>query len=106
MNGVIIFVKRLPASGMTLFPFILIHKKSLPLNEQLLNHERIHLQQQIELLILPFYIWYLAEYICYRLKGKDHKLAYQNIRFEKEAYLHDKDQQYLNKRKRWAFMYF
>lgn len=34
------------------FPFIIIPKETV-IDEQLLNHERIHLRQQLELLIIP-----------------------------------------------------
>jgi hypothetical protein len=81
MNGILIILRRLPASGMALFPFIMLRKKDLPHTPQLLNHERIHLMQQLELLVLPFYIWYLIEYLfyvshhtsCPPLKGNQHE---------------------------------
>jgi hypothetical protein len=34
---------------------------------------------------------------------KDRNLAYRNISFEKEAYLNEKDPDYLKKRSFWAF---
>ncbi|MBL7924147.1 MAG: hypothetical protein JNL88_08115 [Bacteroidia bacterium] len=104
MKGVKLFVSWLPSSGMAVFPFLLFRKKDLPLHARLLNHERIHLRQQVELLVIPFYIWYLLEYLFYRLKGKNHYRAYRSIRFEREAYAHDADAEYLKKRKTWAFL--
>ena len=39
--------------GITLWPFIVLNKHEKG-KEALLNHERIHLRQQIELLVIPF----------------------------------------------------
>lgn len=94
----------LPVSGMALFPFILLKQKDFSLSSSLINHERIHLQQQLELLILPFYIWYLSEYLYFRMKGKKHHQAYRSISFEKEAYQNENDMNYLKIRKRWAYL--
>lgn len=86
---------------MALFPFLLV-KHKLP-SKVLINHERIHFKQQVELFILPFYIWYIFEYLILRISGKTPNQAYRNISFEKEAYGNDNDLQYLKKRKLWAF---
>ena len=104
MRGFIITTRYLPYSGITLFPFILLRKKDAPFGEVLLNHERIHLRQQLELLILPFYIWYLCSYLFYRLKGLSHKAAYRAIPFEREAYTHENNHGYLQNRPIWAFL--
>ena len=88
---------------MALFPFVLIKYKHYAHNERLLNHEQIHLRQQLELLIVPFYIWYLTEYLILRLKGLNHKQAYYNISFEKEAYDREYDLDYLLYRPVWNF---
>lgn len=104
MKGILIILPRLPASGMALFPFILIRKKELPLTPRLLNHERIHLRQQMELLIIPFYLWYFISYLCHRARGKKHPAAYRSIIFEREAYANDGDPEYLKKRKCWGFL--
>lgn len=104
MKGWIILSKFLPADGMAIFPFIFVKKSSLPITKTLIRHERIHLQQQIELLFIPFYLWYLAEYLYFRIKFKSHQKAYLNIRFEKEAYKYQSDSSYLSRRKFWAFL--
>ena len=105
MKGFIIILNRLPAAAMAIFPFILIHQKTIPAGDRLINHERIHLQQQLELLILPFYIWYVLEYLIYRIKFKNHDKAYRAIRFEKEAYNNDSDLNYLQKRKLYNYLF-
>ena len=87
-----------------MFPFILLRKKELRYNQILINHEKIHLRQQLELLIIPFYIWYLSEYYIRYLKYKNADLAYRNISFEKEAYENDQNLNYLKNRKLWRFI--
>ena len=89
--------------GIAIWPFIILKSKSLKNNTTLLNHEKIHLRQQIELLILPFYIWYTTEYLIKLVKYKDHNKAYCNISFEKEAYYYENNFNYLKTRKLWAF---
>lgn len=92
--------------GLALWPFIIL--KSIDLKEDgvLMNHERIHLRQQLELLVLPFYIWYLIEW-CYHLCCHGNMYtAYRKVSFEKEAYAREKDTSYLSARKPWAFLHY
>ncbi len=97
----IIRVPKLGPDGMALFPFILVrHRHPGP---TLLNHERIHLFQQAELGILPFYLWYAIEYLIRRFQYRDHYTAYRNISFEREAFAHDNNLNYLKTRRLWAF---
>ena len=93
-------------TGMTVFPFIFLKHKALKQCETLINHERIHLRQQLEMLILPFYIWYGLEFLIRLTKNKDRYQAYRNISFEREAYKNEKDLDYLKKRPFWRFLKF
>ena len=68
-----------------------------------LNHELIHTAQARELLYIPFYLWYIIEWFYLYLKYRDWMRAYYNIRFEKEAYAHQEDQEYLNRRKHYCY---
>ncbi len=88
--------------GIALWPFVLVLPKKP--DAVLLNHERIHLRQQAEMLVLFFYLWYMAEWLYYYLQLRDRWAAYYRISFEKEAYAHEKDQDYLQKRKFWSFL--
>lgn len=65
-------------SAIALFPFIFIRKgvKAMP---RLLNHERIHLRQQLELLILPIYALYILEFIVRTIIYRNPLKAYRNI---------------------------
>ncbi|WP_244154625.1 hypothetical protein [Pedobacter soli] len=97
MKAPIFIVKKLPAAGMALFPFILVKSAGLKNDAIIINHEKIHLRQQLELLILPFYILYLLNYFANLFKYRNHHLAYRNIIFEKEAYNHEHNLHYLKK---------
>ena len=73
-------------------------------SEVLLRHEEIHTKQMQELLYLFFYVAYLFEWLFRLLFTKDslsHQ-AYRNTSFEKEAYAHQDDKGYLEKRKHFA----
>lgn len=89
--------------GITLYPFIFLKNKNLKKDVILLNHERIHLKQQKELLIVFFYVFYGIEWLCKFVKYRDYNTAYFNLSFEREAYQCEKDLNYLDKRKWWAF---
>ncbi|SHG07446.1 hypothetical protein SAMN05444396_104170 [Flavobacterium segetis] len=92
--------------GMTVFPFVFIKYKEDRGNLVLLNHEKIHLRQQLELLIVPFYVWYFLEYIIRLLHYRNSNLAYRNISFEREAYANEFDSLYLQKRVFWNFYFY
>lgn len=94
-----IIVKNLHVNGITLFPVILIRHGSLLHDKVFINHEHIHLRQQLELAVIPFYILYLTNYLLNRFKYRDHYTAYRNICFEREAYANERDLVYLKNRK-------
>lgn len=96
-------MKFLKISGIALFPFILIRNSEDKKNNILINHEKIHLRQQIEMLIIFFYLWYVIEYYYWLFKLKNPYHAYLRISFEREAYANERDLNYLNKRKFWSF---
>lgn len=89
--------------GITLWPLIVINN-TFKDSEVILNHEKIHLRQQIELLIVPFYLWYGIEFLVRYFQFKSWDKAYRNISFEREAYENDRDMEYLEKRKFWGFI--
>lgn len=77
--------------GLTIFPFMFLKTKALKENPILINHEKIHLRQQLELLIIPFFIIYMFEFFIRLIQYKNWHLAYRNISFEREAYAKEKD---------------
>ena len=102
----IIRVSFLPAAGMALFPFILVKTVKLKTNTVIINHENIHLRQQLELLLVPFYVLYLLHYLLNLLYYWHHDKAYRNIVFEREAYTNENDLEYLKNRKFWNWTRF
>lgn len=91
-------------NGITLWPFIILREDRLKFDSVFMQHERIHLKQQLEMLIIPFYIWYGVEFIVRWLQYKERHLAYKNISFEREAYTNEKQINYVKTRKFWAFL--
>ena len=118
----------IPAHGfraMTIWPFIFIRlEEKREYNDVDDRHENIHGEQQKEMLcvaviiaailfavgcawwccLIPlplFFWWYLIEWLL-RLFGKGN--AYRNISFEREAFSNEKDESYLSKRKRFAWI--
>ncbi|TRW25203.1 hypothetical protein FMM05_07810 [Flavobacterium zepuense] len=91
-------------TAMALYPFIIVRDARLANSATLLNHECIHLRQQAEMLILPFYIWYISEYFIRLIRYHDRKRAYRNICFEREAYANESNLNYLGQRPFWGFL--
>ncbi|MEZ4786965.1 MAG: hypothetical protein R2790_03575 [Flavobacterium haoranii] len=90
--------------GITLFPFIFFLRKEDKRNVVLVNHEKIHIRQQLELLVIPFFIWYGLEFLVRLFQYKNRREAYRNISFEREAYTNEKDLDYLEQRSFWSFL--
>lgn len=114
--------------GIALYPFILLKEKPTDTGMIVtLNHERIHIRQQEECLVLclpfiawlafsvsqwmwlwclvnPFYLWYITEYLVYRVRYRNHSQAYFSISFEKEAYDNQYDETYLKYRHSFTWL--
>jgi hypothetical protein len=101
-----VVVRSLPANAMALYPFMLFKSKLQKTDPLIINHEQIHFRQQLELLILPFYILYLLHYLLNLIRYKNHGQAYMQICFEREAYAHDRNMNYLRTRKPYAWVRF
>lgn len=86
--------------AITIFPFIISREW---MEEVTLNHETIHIHQQRELLVIPFYILYFYYYLVGIIKYKDKQQAYYMIPFEQEAYSNDQDLDYLKTREWFAW---
>ena len=74
-----------------------------PMFKKMLNHESIHTAQMKEMLYVGFYLWYFTEWIV-RIFINGWSNAYRNISFEKEAYLHESDKNYLEERDGFAWL--
>jgi len=74
---------------------IIIDYLATTYGRQCLNHEVIHLIQEKELGFLKFLYLYVYSYLVLRIKYKmNHKDAYHNIPFEKEAVLNASNFEY------------
>ncbi|WP_421941890.1 hypothetical protein [Pedobacter sp.] len=104
MKAPVFIIKKLPAAGMAIFPFILLKSARFKNDKEIINHEKIHLRQQLELLIVPFYILYFLLYLINLIRYKKHYLAYKNIAFEREAYRHEHNLNYLKQRNWYAWL--
>lgn len=104
----VIYNKIIPFKGfkaITLWPFIFVRSdKRHRFGESSERHERIHLKQQAEMLVLPFYLWYAIEYLVRLVLYFNAKDAYYNLSFEQEAYLNQYDVDYLDNRKPYAWV--
>lgn len=106
LDRVGIFMK---IGGITLFPFIILREYYQGTTnywrakrERVINHESIHIAQQGELLVIPFYVLYILEwFIKLFFYGKR---SYYNISFEREAYANEYDKEYLKNRKSYTWL--
>lgn len=91
--------------GINLFGLLFVRKdswarKSEEQRKVTFTHESIHTEQMKELGFVFFYLIYFFEwFVRLIINGSD---AYDNISFEKEAYAHENDPNYLTNRKRYA----
>ena len=90
--------------GLTVFPFVFVKYRLDKMNDVFINHERIHLRQQLEMLIVPFFIWYFLEFCLKWIQYKNFDLGYRNISFEREAYANEKQIYYIKNRSFWKFL--
>lgn len=90
--------------AITLYPFIFVRNGSDKYDKVLINHERIHLRQQLELLVIIFYIWYILDYFIKLCKLGSRSKAYRNIIFEREAYDNQDNLDYLKSRKCYQYL--
>ena len=80
---------------------ILFVRGNARIDDRTIRHETIHTAQMKEMLYVGFYIWYVTEWII-RLLMKGN--AYRNISFEREAYANEEHIDYLESRKRFAWL--
>ncbi len=90
--------------GLSVWPFIILKSDALKDDTILINHEKIHLKQQLELLVVPFYLIYITEWLLRSLYHFDFYKGYQNISFEREAYYNEHNLQYPEQRTVFSFI--
>lgn len=92
--------------ALTVYPFVFVREDESKNDLVLLNHEKVHCAQQKELLLIGFLIWYVLAYLFNLVRYKNHRMAYRNIVFEKEAYQNEQNLTYLSCRKQFNFTTF
>lgn len=90
--------------ALAIFPFVIFSNKEYAFDPVIRNHEKIHLRQQAELILIFFYLWYITEYLIKLCIYKNRAKAYRDISFEKEAYKNEQILNYLKFRKLWSFI--
>lgn len=88
-----------PYDAMAFWPFIFTKVELTP---QILNHEKIHLEQQKELALVGFYLLYLGNFVYNLIRM--HPRPYRAIIFEREAYERQADPKYLESRPKYAWI--
>ena len=94
-------------AAVAIWPFVFVrsgYAKDDPAKYgRMLNHEGIHGRQQLELLVVFFYLWYLVEWLYRSVEYGSWKKGYRNISFEREAYANEGDMCYLESRKWYSW---
>ena len=89
-------------SAINLFGMLFV-KRGVKVTPSLINHERIHTAQMLEMLVIPFYLWYVVEWLIRFAFLRDGMKAYYMIGFEREAYGNEHNLGYLRHRRLFAF---
>ena len=92
-------------TAINLFGLIFVRKGRL-FTPTDLQHERIHSRQMRELLYLPFYLFYVLEWFFRLFQTRNLLRAYFKISFEREAYLHQNEPDYLSGRTHFAWVHY
>lgn len=110
--------KIIPFKGfkaINLFGIVFI-RKNADFSDTTRRHETIHTKQMREMLYIGFYLWYVIEYACRWIWRRWHKpdhtfygakwmhLAYYDISLEQEAYDYQHSEEYIKKRKHFAWV--
>ena len=91
-------------NGLTIFPFVFLKSNRFRTDYVLINHEKVHLKQQLEMLIIAFYLVYGFEFFVRLIQYKKWHIAYRNISFEREAYCNEMNFDYIKDRSFWGFL--
>lgn len=93
-----------PFTAINLFGCIFV-RYGARLTDSDLRHEAIHTRQIRELLYVGFYIAYIAEWLFRLLLCRGNAMrAYRTISFEREAYRHQHEPDYLRHRRHFAWL--
>ena len=82
---------------------VMFVRRGFRVTEVDIRHEQIHTRQMLELGVLPFYVLYVVGWLV-RLPMRGE--AYRSISFEREAYAHEHDADYLRRRHHYAWLHY
>lgn len=88
-------------AAITLFGLVFTRDRRY-IDRQMMTHELIHCQQQLECLYLPFIVLYLMEWLINLIRYRNRAQAYHEISFEREAYGHENEVDYPQQRRHYA----
>lgn len=74
------------------------------IDSRVVRHERIHSAQMKEMLWIPFYLFYVLEYLVKLAVYRNSDRAYRAISFEREAYANDGKPDYMSRRRHFAWI--
>ena len=91
-------------TAITIWPLIFVRNDNEKYYTDVVErHEYIHGEQQKEMLIVFFLLWYGIEWLIKLCYYRNRMTAYKNISFEREAYKNQNDLAYLDIRKHYAW---
>lgn len=107
INGMLVIRNKvIPFPGykaINLFGILFVRGNAM-IDEVTINHERIHTAQMKELLYIPFYLFYVIEWLIRLIQFRNTYMAYRNTSFEREAYQNQEDLYYLKGRTFFSFL--
>lgn len=90
--------------AIVIWPFVFV-RGSREFVGTLKRHEEIHVRQQLEMLVIPFFVVYGCYYLWNRFVLKmTPRRAYLMIPFEREAFKNQRNEGYLKNRSFWAWL--
>lgn len=88
--------------AMNLFGVLFVRGQAR-VTKRMLTHETIHTKQMREMGYVPFYVWYLVEWICKLAIRWNWYGAYCAVSFEREAYDNEREPDYPDTRTHYAW---
>jgi len=90
-------------AAINLFGHVFAREEYRPISDRTLRHEAIHTAQMRETGYVGFYLIYVAEWLYQWARLRSAKQAYYAVRFEREAYAHQNELDYLTHRRPFAW---
>lgn len=103
----IVYNRYIPFKGfaaINLFGTTFAREESRPLSDRTICHESIHTKQMKETGWVGFYVIYLIEFLIRLAKTRNALRAYYDVYFEREAYAHQSEENYLLERPAYAWI--